>query len=179
MHDGFIIDIWDNNRGHRLTILNDALKEVGIGSASGSATYNGTFYPYFWTLTCDFGARTTVNSFLLGVVYNDTNKDGRYTAGEGTGGVGIAARRLSDGQTTTTTTASAGGYGLSLPAGQYQVTATLADGRKRTKSLTLADKNVKIDFTAAEFGQPGGGDTPTGQTGSSLPPMYYLLLEND
>ena len=31
------------------------------------------------------------------------------------------------------------------------MTATLADGRQSTQSLTLADRNVKIDFRVADF----------------------------
>ena len=34
------------------------------------------------------------------------------------------------------------------------MTATLVDGRQSTQSLTLADRNVKIDFRAADFVVP-------------------------
>ncbi len=171
MHDNYIIDAGVAGRGHRVNILNDTLREIGIGSASGS----WQAYSYAWILTCDFGARQNVNSFILGVAFDDVNQDGRYTAGEGVGGVGIVARRLSDSQPTATATASAGGYGLPLPAGQYEVTATLLDGRKQTKSVSLANKNVKIDFKLAEFGLSPGG-TPSRPL-SALPALLYPLLQ--
>ena len=86
-----------------------------------------------------------------GVVYDDRNRDGAYTAGEGLGGVAIRALRVVDGGVAGTITASAGGYGLPLLPANYEVTATLADGRQSTQSLTLADRNVKIDFRVADF----------------------------
>lgn len=88
------------------------------------------------------------------MVYDDRNGDGAYTAGEGLGGVVLRALRVADGGTAETTTASAGGYGLPLPPATYEVTATLADGRQSTQSLTLADRNVKTDFRAADFVVP-------------------------
>ena len=66
----------------------------------------------------------------------------------------IRALRTADGATAETITASAGGYGLPLPPATYEVTATLVDGRHAMRSLTLADRNVKIDFRAAEFVVP-------------------------
>ncbi len=123
MHDNFVIDTDTVGRGHRVNIFNANYKEIGIGSASG----NYLTYPYAWALTCDFGAHSG-NSFVLGVVYDDTNSNG-YTAGEGISGAIISVVR-SNGDTASTTTASAGGYGIPLPDGSYTVTARLADSRE-------------------------------------------------
>jgi len=129
MHDNFVIDSGVSGRGHRVNIFNANFKEIGIGSATGSMTYGGTDWPYALTLTCDFGARSG-NSFVLGVVYDDTDANGEYTAGEGIGGAVISVVRTSNGDTASTTTASAGGYGIPLPDGSYTVTARLADSRE-------------------------------------------------
>jgi len=117
MHDNFVIDSGVSGRGHRVIIFDANYKEVGIGSASGSYLT----WPYALMLTCDFGARSG-NSFVLGVVYDDTNSNGEYTAGEGISGAVISVVR-SNGDTASTTTASAGGYGIPLPNGSYTVTA--------------------------------------------------------
>jgi uncharacterized protein YkwD len=144
MHDDLFIDAGIEGRGHRVNILNQNFKEVGIGVASGS--YLG--YAFGYMVTCDFGASSQeTNSFLLGVIYDDQNSDGIYTAGEGVQGVDITAV----GSGSQTTTASAGGYSLSLPPGSYTVTATLSDGREASKQVSISSENVKVDFLLSEF----------------------------
>lgn len=154
MHDRFVVDANTEGRGHRIALFDDGLREIGVGAAGGAYTLDNSAYPFAWALTCDFAARWDGPAFVLGVVYDDRNRDGEYTAGEGLGGVAIRALRVVDGGTAETTTASAGGYGLPLPPATYEVTATLVDGRHAMRSLTLADRNVKIDFRAAEFVVP-------------------------
>ena len=151
MHDRFVVDANTEGRGHRIALFDDGLREIGIGAAGGGFTLDNYAYPFAWALTCDFAARWDGPTFVLGVVYDDRNRDGAYTAGEGLGGVAIRALRVVDGGTAETTTSSAGGYGLPLPPANYEVTATLADGRQSKQSLTLADRNVKIDFRVADF----------------------------
>ena len=151
MHDRFVVDANTEGRGHRIALFDDGLREIGVGAAGGGFTLDNSAYPFAWALTCDFAARWDGPTFVLGVVYDDRNRDGAYTAGEGLGGVAIRALRVVDGGTAETTTASAGGYGLPLPPANYEVTATLADGRQSKQSLTLADRNVKIDFRVADF----------------------------
>lgn len=177
MHDDFVIDAYVQGRGHRVNIFNDALKEIGVGSATGAMQYGGYSYSFAWTLTCDFGTKQDIYSFVLGVVYDDKNKDGKYTAGEGLGGVQIVAQRVLDSQVVSTLTASAGGYGIPLTSSQYKVTATLADGRKLTKSISLVGKNIKVDFKASEFSNTTGQPVPavTVPTDNFLPAIYYLL----
>ena len=154
MHDRFVVDEDVVGRGHRIAVFDDGLREIGVGAAGGGFTLDNSAYPFAWALTCDFAARWDGPAFVLGVVFDDRNRDGAYTVGEGLGGVAIRALRTADGATAETITASAGGYGLPLPPATYEVTANLADGRQVTQSLTLADRNVKIDFRAADFVVP-------------------------
>ncbi len=168
MHDGFIID-WVviggtptpiDGRGHRVNIFRENMKEIGIGLSTGSMTYGGKDWPSALTLTCDFGARSG-NSFVLGVVYNDSGSNG-YDAGEGISGATISVLR-DNGDTASTTTASAGGYGMPLPNGSYDITAKLPDNRELTKSFTLSGQNKKIDFEQDDF----SGSTTTTTTTTS------------
>jgi hypothetical protein len=176
MHDSLVIDSDDPSRGHRGNIFNANFKEIGIGTASGPTSHAGTDWPYAWALTCDFGAHSG-NSFVLGVVYDDTNSNGEYTAGEGIGGAVISVVRTSDSDTASTTTASAGGYGIPLPSGSYMVTARLSDGRELERDLTIAAQNVKIDFKEADFPSTPSDSIPnqftfTDQTKKELNTQY-------
>jgi len=163
-HDGFVIDEGITGRGHRINIFKANLKEVGVGAATGAMHYNGVDWSHTWTLTCDFGSRTDSGIFVLGVVYGDVDTNGWYSAGEGRGGVTLAAVRASDAARALTTTASAGGYGIPLSPGRYTVHATLSDGSAALQMVELSDRNVKIDFELADFsdlpvcGMPGDVD---------------------
>lgn len=162
MHDDFVKDFSISTRGHRVNIFLDGMKEIGIGSATGPTTYGGTAWPAGLALTCDFGAYTGRNSFVLGVVYNDSGSNG-YDAGEGISGATISVLR-DNGDTASTTTASAGGYGIPLPNGSYTITARLADNRELTYSFTLSGQNVKVDFEQDAF---SGSTTTTTTTTTS------------
>lgn len=163
MHDDFVKDFSVSTRGHRVNIFRDNMKEIGIGSATGAMTYGGRDWPSALTLTCDFGARSG-NSFVLGVVYNDSGSNG-YDAGEGISGATISVLR-DNGDTASTTTASAGGYGIPLPNGSYEITAKLPapDNRELKKSFTLSGQNVKVDFEQDDF---SGSTTTTTTTTTS------------
>jgi uncharacterized protein YkwD len=156
-HDTLVIDAGVVGRGHRINIFYDSFKEIGIGSAYGDYQGFNT-----WMLTCDFGARSG-NSFVLGVVYNDSSSNG-YDAGEGISGATVSVVCTSGacnvGDTASITTASAGGYGIPLPNGSYTITARLADSRELTYPLTISGQNVKIDFEQGDF----SGSTTTTTT---------------
>jgi uncharacterized protein YkwD len=111
--------------------------QVGIGIVSGSGTY-GTYY------TIDTAqAAGDSNSFLTGVVYNDTNGNNQYAVGEGLGGVTITA---SNGASTTSF--GSGGYSLELAPGTY--TVTFSGGGLNspvTQSVTIGNQNVEVDVT--------------------------------
>lgn len=158
MHDNFVVDSGVSGRGHRVNIFSDNLREIGIGSATGSFNYGGTTYNYTWMLTCDFGTLMSGNPFILGVVYDDRDRNGEYTAGEGLGGVAVSVLRPADAGTASTATAAAGGYGIPLPPGSYKLTATLADGRSAMKTAVVSDRNVKVDFSSGDFPLPGDVD---------------------
>jgi RHS repeat-associated protein len=155
-HDGLFLDEGVDGRGHRINILKEDFKEVGIGIATGAFVS----YPHGYMVTCDFGASSEYSdSLILGVVYDDTNLDGLYSAGEGMPEVEITV--IDNG--IQTTTASAGGYAMLVPAGTYFIEARLADGQIARKWATIDDQNVKVDFLRSEFS-------------ASPPPIAYLIV---
>lgn len=146
-HDSFFIDNGVTGRRERKNILDKRFKEMGIGVVGGEYEE----YPYAYLTTVDFASSGwRANSFLLGVVYDDTDGDGSYTPGEGVKDVGIEIYDTEYG----TVTATAGGYGIPLPPGEYTVIATLPNGYGAIKPLSINDKNIKLDFLKSDFTAP-------------------------
>lgn len=132
--------------GHRNTILNPDLTEVGIASIAetSSATAVGPF-----VVTQDFGARWDYEAQLVGVVIEDADADRFYDLGEGLGGITVTASGTA-GLFTTTTWAS-GGYQIELPEGSYAVTfegGSLSGVLRYTVSMQA--ENTKLDGFAAD-----------------------------
>ena len=161
-HAGFAID-WGNGPGgiqsppgHRNTIMNANLREVGISITpeNNPATAVGPL-----VITQDFGRRSG-NAFITGVAYDDAvAPDYFYTPGEGLGGVTVQA--LTPGTSTvrgSTTTFASGGYTLQLAPGTYDV--RLSGGAFGNRVVTYRDvqlgsSNVKIDNLTSFIAAPG------------------------
>jgi Ca2+-binding RTX toxin-like protein len=157
-HEDLFIDTDIPGRGHRINILNDNFREIGISVGSGLYTLSGTTFNSVLS-TQDFGALSGTNPFLTGVVYTDlVNNDNFYTVGEGLGNITVTA--VGNAQTFTTQTMSAGGYSLQLAAGTYSVTFTGdfdGNGTQDTtaaRSVTIGNRNVKEDFATDTYQPP-------------------------
>ncbi|HEV8605069.1 MAG TPA: carboxypeptidase regulatory-like domain-containing protein [Tepidisphaeraceae bacterium] len=131
-------------RGHRVNILRDNMKEIGVGVATGLVS---GFHSAMTTADLAYSGSAT---FLTGVAYKDTVKPNKfYNVGEGLAGIIITATRAADGKVFTTTTWSSGGYTLPLPAGVYSVRASNNLFPPTSSTITIKDKNVKVDFLPA------------------------------
>ena len=124
----------------------------GIGIVQTNPS-NPSFGPM--VITQDFGSRPNSQAQLVGVAYYDNSGTNFYQPGEGQGGVQIDAVNLQTGQVISTQTWSSGGYELSLPAGQYQVIASLNDKVVQTVNVTVADVNIEQDFIMSNPWQGG------------------------
>ncbi len=146
LHYMLFKDAGVDGRGHRVSILNGAYKEVGIGLRS----LNG-----MWKVTANFGLSKNdaqKQAFVLGVVYYDSNDNDFYNAGEGVSNVSVT---ISNGSLTTT--ASAGGYAVpNLTNGDYTITFSHSEYGSVSKNFTVAnDSNIKVDATLNEFSHFG------------------------
>ncbi|MEW5422202.1 CAP domain-containing protein [Amorphus sp. 3PC139-8] len=158
-HAGFYID-WglgpggiQDPPGHRLSILNPEMTEIGVG-VSEVANPGLNVGPF--TMTQHIGTRWNADSMLVGVVIRDSDDDDFYDLGEGVGDVTIEARGSAG--TFTTTTSSSGGYTLALPEGSYDVTFSASGGAETlTDSVTIGQQNVKLD---ADLNSINGGGEP-------------------
>ncbi len=122
---------------HRVNLLNDTYREIGLGQEGGSYRSGGTSYQG-GMLTELFG-RSGPAHFLTGVAYGDRDGDGFYSIGEGQEGVRLAA------QGQATATSAAGGYALALtPGARLDVTGSIG-ATAFSVSLGFADGNVKLD----------------------------------
>ncbi len=139
-HQDLFVDAGIAGRGHRTNLLLGTFKETGAGVRTGN------FQGFNAVMTGnDFGAKAG-NSFLTGVVINDSvAANNFYNVGEGLGGVSVVVR---NGATAVATATSnpAGGYQVQLPAGTYQVTFSgTGISAPITKSFTIGSLNVKVD----------------------------------
>lgn len=143
-HRDLFVDEGIEGRGHRVTMLNPLLREVGIAIVRGSYTdETGTVYSDSIMQTQDFGTTPLGSTFVLGVVYHDNNSNNRYDANEGVAGTSVSLDSVIK------TTNAAGGYSfqVGLP-GVY--TLRFANGRERVVILELDDLNIKIDLVDAD-----------------------------
>ncbi len=137
-HQDLFVDVDYPNRGHRVVMLNADYKEVGVGVLRGMFAQDGHNYDSLMT-TQDYGTRSNSPTFVLGVVYDDTNRNGDYDAGEGVSGATVAL-----GSNTTTTNAG-GGYSFAVQPGQY--TIRFPSGAQQ--QFNVGNSNVKIDCVSA------------------------------
>lgn len=125
--------------GHRTNMLNGTWREAGIGQVNGAFTYSGTTYNS--SLVTELFGLNGTKAFVTGVAYNDTDKDGFYSMGEGRGGVVFSAGGNSD------TTAASGGYAVSVNQGSaVQVSGTTQGGTAFSVTVDMTIGNVKLDL---------------------------------
>ena len=148
MHDDLFIDYDYPGRGHRINMLKDNYKDVGVGILLEG--FDPSF-EYGSVVTCNFGmGDAEVTASVLGVVYEDINEDLFYDSNEGIANVLIEAVYSGD----KINTASAGGYSLPLANGEHTIQATLPDGRTFTQLVSMVGENVKLDFRFDMFSNP-------------------------
>jgi serralysin len=151
--------------GHRVAMMNNGYKEVGLAALMGAFTQQGITYNA-QMVTENFATSGTA-SFLTGVVLNDRDGDRFYDIGEGVGGATITASGSAG--TFQATSWDAGGYRLELPPGAYTVQIA-HNGAVQTAAVTIGTQNVKLDgFTNAMTTAPGPMDNTTGSTTTATP----------
>ncbi len=168
-HAGFNVDWGVASLGHRMNIMNfsptgPVYTEVGIGilPETDPRTSVGPL-----VVTENFGRRSG-QLFVVGVVFDDANRDGFYGIGEGVGGVTVTT---SEGQLAITSTS--GGYAIPLSGSSGSITVRAeggALGAVRETVVALAGSNVKVDFIAGAAAGPGVDPNQHGLTGSWFEP---------
>ncbi|HKQ50499.1 MAG TPA: CAP domain-containing protein [Phycisphaerae bacterium] len=137
-HTDLFVDEDIDGRGHRVTMLSGVFREVGVGIVRGIFTKDGQNFDSIMQ-TQDYGTPQGSPTFVLGVVYNDSNSNGRYDAGEGANGSVVTLDAVSK------TTNSAGGYSFVVgQAGTY--TLRFSANRSQELDINAGSPNIKVDF---------------------------------
>lgn len=151
----FVVDWGVSSHSHRDAMTNASYTEIGI-SIQQTTKSVGPF-----VVTCDFGSSVDGTredgAYLLGVLYDDVDKDNFYDVEEGLGGVSITIERLNGEDACGATTISSwnsGGYQLFLLNGSYRVTV-FGEGFATpvTKNVSISGGvNSKLDFLSSDAG---------------------------
>lgn len=141
--------------GHRVNMLNDSYREIGLGQETGYFNTSGRDWNSSM-LTELFGTSGS-RYFVTGVAYTDRDANDFYGIGEGLGGVQVASGAAS------TTTAAAGGYALGLAAGTAVAVNGTVAGKAFSLTVDLSQGNVKLDIVGGtEFFTSGSITLRTG-----------------
>jgi serralysin len=128
--------------GHRVNLLHDGYRDIGIAQEAGQFRYNGVTYNASM-VTQNFSSKPEV-FYVTGVVYSDLNGDRFYSIGEGRGGAVFST--LGD----RTTSASAGGYALEAVDGGLVTVSGTVGTRSFSVKILVDDVNAKLDVVNAD-----------------------------
>lgn len=171
LHDNLFVDRGVAGRGHRVNIMDNDFKEIGVGFSCGPYVQSGITYNACM-VTNDFGTVRSPKPILTGVVYDDKNGDGHYGIGEGL--VGVEVKSLETGLVTTTF--ASGGYSLPLPAATHTIVFKHASLGTVTKTVTLFSQNLKIDIKKTDFPVTPANLLSSQQNSSTLLPGQRLVI---
>lgn len=149
--EAFLLDWGVPDSGHRNNLLqptatsDSSFNQVGIGISGASKNGTGPL-----VVVQDFAHATDQPADVLGVAYDDANKDGVYSLGEGRGDVTIQARNVATGAVASVSSWDAGGYQIPLTPGTYDITAKVGSNVVRTQRTTVGNQNIKIDFRLSD-----------------------------
>lgn len=134
-HDGLFL-----SPGHRTNLLDDRMREIGVGQGIGSFTQDGKTWSAS-VVSQDF-AFSGSRVFLTGVLYQDTDSDSRYDLGEGLGNRRVTL--VEGGSETSVQTNAHGGYEAAIGPGPNRIgfggtTPVVVD-------VQITDRNVKLDL---------------------------------
>jgi uncharacterized protein YkwD len=172
--EAFMLDWGVSNNGHFNNLMepgvspDQANRAVGIGIAETGKTGVGAI-----VMTQDFDSPKNAKPELLGVAYNDDGSHA-YAPGQGRGGVTITAVNEQSGASTSVQTWNQGGYQMALDPGTYNVTASVNGQAIDSRTETIGNDNVKVDYNVTKLMQspnttqsPGPSSTRNPGAGSN------------
>ena len=141
---GYSLGGMQDPRGHRDTIHNPDLREIGVGVVMGTnSTVNPAAGPQL--VTQDFGTRYSSPNLGTGVAYYDLNANNFYDIGEGISGLTVNM----NGTTTYCTTAAGGGWVVPAPSTSAATRTMTFSGLNVNQTASIVfplNKNAKADL---------------------------------
>ena len=129
--------------GHRLNILNDSFREIGIAQVGGQFTVNGTTYNA--SMATQAFATSGSSAYLTGVVYSDSNGDKFYSIGEAGPATSFTIGGSSD------TSEAAGGYALATSVAAGVLVSINQGGAQSSVRIDLSGGNAKLDLVGGNL----------------------------
>lgn len=127
---------------HRVNILNDEFREIGVAQVVGAFRTGNVTYSNTSMLTENFG-RTGTAVFVTGVTYNDRDGDQFYDVGEARSDLTVTA------QGATVAARASGGYEIALQPGGTTGLTLRSNGQTTDLLVNLDRGNVKLDVVYA------------------------------
>lgn len=148
----FLIDWGVANQAHRRKILEpekgseQASADVGLGFADVTRAdlLQRGFGPK--VVTQVFARQANSSARIVGVVYEDADKDGRFSLREGRGDVEVSIENLATRQTQSLPTWDTGGYQAEVAPGTYRVSARAGRQSLGSRVVDVGSANIKVDF---------------------------------
>jgi hypothetical protein len=134
--------------GHRLNILSESFREIGVGQKQGY--FFDEEKDYLSSMLTENFARSGSNYYLTGVIYEDKNSGTAnfYDVGEGLSDISISV----NGQTYTAF--STGAYSIPLGNGDYNVVFSGAQlSQPVGHTIKIAGGNIKLDVIKTASGE--------------------------
>jgi hypothetical protein len=163
-HEGLFIDGDVAGRGHRINLLQDGFREVGIAMLADTDGIS-IFGPGFnEVLSTQNFASSNGRIFVTGVIYHDFNLNLFYDPGETAGILPLTVKTTGGALVASGTSFISGGYSINLngvPPGDYMLSARDPLGNEETAVFSWGGtRNVKIDLVDPEFPGPPVIDIP-------------------
>lgn len=144
----FLVDWGVQDGGHRRNLLQpdatddqDGSDVVGIGITESRRLGFGPK-----VVTQNFARQHGAKALILGVAFDDADRDGRFSYQEGRGDVSITVKNVASGQVSSLGSWDAGGYQVAVDPGRYEVTARVGNKVVNRQTVDVNKANVKVDF---------------------------------
>jgi hypothetical protein len=181
-HEGLFIDGDVAGRGHRINLMQEEFREVGIAiraDTDGVSIFGAEFNE---VLSTQNFATSAGRIFVTGVIYHDTNNNSFYNPGETAGILTLAVKTTGGTTVASGSSFATGGYSINLngvAAGNYVL--SVRDGFNFEETVPFVwggTQNVKVDLVDPSFPGPpvlGVPFRPDGRIGTAP----TLLTGND
>ncbi len=137
--DAALVEILRDNNAQTLLFPNNTSTLKVTESAVGFASSPESSFDHYWTLL--IAGRSQGERFLTGVVYNDSNNNKLFDAGEGIGGIKVQSGELA------VTTTEHGDYALAVGGGRHNLEFTSAAGVLLAKAtVVVGEKSIAVDL---------------------------------